>query len=195
MEKYKLEVTRDHMVLIQKALDFFSRVGIGQFTAIKDHPTFESTLYKAFTPKRLPEVGDKTPQGKVLEIKDGKALIAGSVKDGLWNEEHEWKNLEDVKLSTDYSRYHKVRDAVDWALTQPRNMLLQDFSINSPHGSYGIYNEKVDDSCRIAFDILQVIRHEFWKNQKERSSHTVDSHIHFSHRKDNTSSLIKCEKI
>lgn len=195
MQKYRLEVTEDQIRLIQSALDQYSRIGMGQFTVIKDHPTFERTLYKAFSPKRLPEVGDNTPQGTVLEIKDGKALISGSVKDGRWNEEHEWKKLEDVQLSTDYSRYHEVRDAVDWALTQPRNMLLQDFSIDNPHGSYGIYSEEVHDSCRIAFDILQVIRHEFWLNQESRSQHTVDSHIHFSHRKDHTSSLIKCQKI
>jgi hypothetical protein len=63
----------------------------------------------------------------------------------------------------------------------------------SQHGSWGIYNHSVDDSCRIAFDIIQVIRHERWKRNPNRSEVTVDSHIHFSHRKDKTSEQIKVE--
>lgn len=77
-------------------------------------------------------------------------------------------------------------------LVQPRNMLYQDNSIGL-HGSWGIHNKSVDDSCRMAFDIVQVIRHERWKRREDRNSMTVDSHIHFSHRKDNSSNKIKCE--
>jgi hypothetical protein len=71
-------------------------------------------------------------------------------------------------------------------------MLIQDMEMHQ-HASWGIYNEDVHDTCRIAFDIIQVIRHERWKRNPERSSATVDSHIHFSHRKDNSSDLIQCE--
>ena len=74
----------------------------------------------------------------------------------------------------------------------PRNLLIQDPELPQ-HASWGIYNEDVHDTCRQAFDIVQVIRHERWKRNPNRSDITVDSHIHFSHRTDNSSNLIKCE--
>jgi hypothetical protein len=187
-----LKLTDEQLNIVQQALDFYSRIGIGQFEKIKDHPTFQKFLEEVCRPKREPEVGDKTPQGEILEIKDGKALINGSVgKDGYWNKKKEWKKLKDVKLSTDYTRYHQLRDEADRAFLQPRNILIND--INMPlHGSWGIFNESVDDSCRIAYDIIQVIRHERWKLDPKRSMMTVDSSIHLSHRKDKSSSKIEC---
>lgn len=189
-----LEVTDEQLRLIQQALDFYSRIGIGQFERIKDHPTFERHLETVCRPNREPRVGDRTPQGEILEIKDGKALINGSVdkKTGYWCDKKEWKKLETVKLSTDYSKYHQIREAVDKALVEPRNLLIQDLSM-SRNASWGIYNPKVDDSCRVAFDIVQVIRHEYWKRDPKRSSITVDSHIHFSHQADESSNKIKCK--
>jgi hypothetical protein len=114
----------------------------------------------------------------ILEIKDGKALINGSIdkKKGGWCDKPEWKKLKDVKLSTDYSKYHWIRDAVDVKLTDARNHLIQDHSV-STNGSWGIYNDKVDESCREAFNLIQVIRHEFWKLNPTRSSATVDSSV------------------
>lgn len=178
----KIEVTEGQARLINRALDFYSRVGIAQFWVIKDHPTFERIIENECRPRKEPEVGDRTPQGEILRIEDGKALIAGSVKDGLWNEEHEWKDLEYIKLSTDYSKYHEIRDAVDMALIQPRNMLIQDLSMPQ-HGSFGIHNKKVDDSCRQSFDIYQDIRHHFWKKDPNRSNITVDSSVHYSSKR------------
>lgn len=187
----KLEVNDKQLQLIQNALDFYSRVGIGQFTVIKEHPTFEKILEDHCRPNKKIEVGDRTPQGEILEIKDGKALINGSVKDGRWNEEPEWKDVKNVVLSTDYTKYHTIRDNVDDMLLFPRNGLLCDNTLTK-HASLGINNKKVDKTCRMAFDIVQVIRHERWKKNPKRSSMTVDSHIHFTHREDNTSELIKC---
>ena len=171
-----LEVTKEQLQLIQRALDFYSRIGIGQFTEIKDHPSFQRSLEKACTPKKTPEVGDKTPQGKILKVKRGYALIAGSVKDNRWNEEHEWKKLKDVKLSPDYSKYHDIRDIVDNRLTECRNLLIQDFTLGRS-GSWGIFNQEADDSVRVAYDLVQVIRHEFWKAYPKRSMMTVDSSV------------------
>jgi hypothetical protein len=189
-----LHLTDEQLHLVQSALDFYSRIGIGQFEQIKDHPSFQSHLEEICRPKRDPQVGDRTPQGAILEIKEGKALINGSVdkKTGHWCSKPAWKKLKDVKLSTDYGRYHEIRKSVDSCLVQPRNLLIQDPTMPQ-HGSWGIYNESVDDTCRIAFDIIQVIRHERWKRNPKRSDMTVDSHIHFSHRKDNSSDKIKCE--
>ena len=94
----RLELTDEQLWLVERALDFYSRVGIGQFDVIKEHPTFESYLYEVCTPNKEPEVGDRTPQGEILEIKDGKALINGSVskETGHWCDKPEWKKLENV---------------------------------------------------------------------------------------------------
>jgi hypothetical protein len=186
-----LHITDNQLTLIQQALDFYCRVGIGQFTVIKDHPTFQKHTYKLCTPKKDIEVGDKTPQGEVLEIKDGKALISGSIKDGKWSKEHEWKILENVKLSTDYNKYHAIREEIDKNLAISRNMLINDYRFGL-NGSWGIHNDNVDDSCRMAFDLTQVIRHERWKLDEDRSQMTVDSSIHFTHRIDDSSNKIKC---
>lgn len=171
----KIQLNNEQLRLIQTALDFYSRVGMGQFTEIKDHPTFEKNLEDLCRPKKTLNVGDKTPQGEILEIKDGRALINGSVKDGMWNKATEWKDLKDVKLSTDYYKYHKIRDEVDEQLTIARNMLYGEEI--GKNGSWGIYNPKVDESCREAYNMLQVIRHEFWKVNPKRSDITVDSSV------------------
>ena len=176
MKKVKIEVTEDQAQIIQRALDFYSRIGIGQMKEILDHPTFERVLYENCIPKKKPEVGDRTSQGEILEIKGKKALIAGSInKKGIWCDKHEWKLLDEVKLSTDYKKYHDIRGKALKYLTNARNLLL-DIDI-SEHGGYGIFNEQVDDSCRVAYDIIQVLRHEFWKENPKRSSITVDSSV------------------
>lgn len=188
-----LHLTDEQLILVERALDFYSRIGIGQFERIKEHPTFENFLYETCTPKRPVVVGDRTPQGEILEIKGDKALIKGSInkKTGHWQDKPEWKKLKDVKLSTNWSRLHEIQNAVDMALLQPRNMLIQEPTMPI-HGSWGIHHQSVDDTCRQAFDIVQVIRHERWKRNPNRSEMTVDSHIHFTHRKDDSSKKIQC---
>jgi hypothetical protein len=134
-----LEVNNDQLKLIQRALDLYSRIGIGQFSVIKDHPTFEKHLANQL-------VGD-----------DGK---------------------------TDYGQYHIVRDSIDATLVQPRNMLIQE--PNHPrNGSWGIHNPNVDESCREAYDLIQVIRHEFWKADDNRSDMTVNSNIYLTTKDSN----------
>lgn len=140
----KLEITKKQAYLINKALDFYSRVGIGQFDVITDHPTFERHLHNEF----------KNEKGK-----------------------------------TDYSKYHPHVDMIRKQLITPRNMLYNDNSLGG-NGSWGIYNKKVDESCREAYDIHQVIRHAFWKKDLDRSSITVDSSVHLTTK---DSDKIKCE--
>lgn len=187
-----LHLTNEQLSIVQEALDFYSRIGIGQFQVIKDHPTFQEHLYKEFAPKKPLEVGDKTQRGEIVEIdKKGKWIkTKGSWGNG--EEIKKWTDVDKIKHSTDYSKYHNVRDIVDIELTYPRNRLINDMEMPR-HGSWGIHHPSVDDSCRIAFDIIQVIRHERWKQNENRSNITVDSHIHFTHRKDNSSDKIKCE--
>jgi len=127
----RIELNNNQLRLIQRALDFYSRVGIGQFEVIKEHPTFERHLSN---------------------------------------------ELKLMNRKTDYNRFHQVRDSVDAMLVQPRNMLIQD-PTHPRNGSWGIHNIKVDESCREAYDIIQVIRHEFWKADETRSNITVDSSV------------------
>ncbi len=189
----KLLLTDEQLWLVQRALDFYSRIGIGQFEQIKDHPTFEKFLHEEFRLKKGPvEVGDKTERGEVVEIGPKRKWIKTKGSWGKGEEVRKWTDVEKVRHSTDYNRYHRAREAVDLMLVQPRNTLIQD-PLMPQHGSWGIHHPSVDDSCRMAFDIIQVIRHERWKLNPERSSATVDSHIHFTHRKDDSSSTIKCE--
>ena len=139
-----LKVSEEQQRLIQHALDFYTRVGIGQFNAIKDHPTFEAHLYNEF----------KDENGK-----------------------------------TDYGKYHSVRDEIDTTLNVARNMLYNNNSTNK-NGGWGIHHPNVDDTCRDAFDLVQVIRHEFWKRDPNRSSITVDSSVYLM---DNNNSNIKVD--
>ena len=184
----KLEVTNKQLKLIQTALDFYSRVGIGQFEHIKDHPTFQENLYKKCIPKKELEVGDRTQQGDVLEIKGKKVLIDGSIKYGVWDKKPGWINIKDINLSTNYEMYHKIRSETDELLLLAKEKLVQEPVYSN--GGWGIFNPNVDVSCVEAWDILQVIRHEFWKNNSNSSQHTVDSHLHLTTQDSNK---IKCK--
>lgn len=181
-----LHLTEEQLRLVQHALDFYSRVGIGQMWAIKDHPTFGSVLTDKLSPKKPIEVGDKTMRGDVVEI--GKGYIKTKDSWGNGEEVKTWTDVDKVKHSIDWTLYHEIRDNATKLLNQGRNQLLQEDI--SDHGSYGIYSPEVDESCRVAWDILQVIRHEFWKKNEDRSLNTVDSSVMLSTEH---SDKIKCE--
>jgi hypothetical protein len=170
----KLELTDEQLNVIQEALDFYSRIGMGQFNRLVDHPTFDKILSDKFRPTEV-TVGSRTPQGEVLEIKDNEALISGSVKDGKWCKEHEWKPLNEVVLSTNYDEKHEMIDVLNQMLIQPRNMLLNT-ELDYIHHSFGIYSDKVDESCRVAYDIIQVIRNARYIH-RGGTSYTVDSDV------------------
>ena len=116
----------------------------------------------------------------------------GSVKTrGFWSakeEERTWTDIENIKHSIDYELFHDIREKADKLFNEAKNLLLQEDMHKD--GSYGIHNSNVHESCRTAFDIKQVIRHEFWKRNPNRSEMTVDSHIHFTSTVD--SHKIKC---
>jgi len=192
--KVTLNCTEDQIRLIQMALDLYMRIGIGQLDQILYHPTFERHLENVFRLDKVTEVGDRTPQGEILKIEDGKALIAGSVKDGMWNEEHEWKDLKDVVLSTSYEKLHDYQGEIMEILDEVKEKLYADDTRRlSYYFGWSIHNVKVDPSCRMAYDLLQVIRHEFWKRNPNRSNSTVDSSVHFTYDVDNSSNKIKCK--
>ena len=45
-KKIKLELDEQQLKLISKSLDFYSRIGIGQFKEVISHPTFEKIIYE-----------------------------------------------------------------------------------------------------------------------------------------------------
>lgn len=86
------------------------------------------------------------------------------IKDIPTIHKHIWENHRDD--------YHDIGND---ELLRVRNILFDmDYGLN---GSYGINSDKVDDFARLAQDIIEVIRHEFWKVNPKRSNATVDSSI------------------
>lgn len=170
-----ITLNNEQLRLIQKALDFYSRVGIGQFDEILEHPTFEKSLHRQFSPNKPFEVGDKTMRGEIVEIdKKGKWIkTKGSWGNG--EEVKKWADLENIMYSPDWSLLHTKEDEIKTQLNIARNMLYGEEM--SRNGSWGIYHPNVDESCREAYNMIQVIRHEFWKLKPNRSSATVDSSV------------------
>ncbi len=175
----KIELTNDQLHLIQTALDLYSRIGILQFDQILDHPTIYNVLQERHRPKKVLEVGDKTERGEIVEINKKFIKTKGSWGNG--EEIRKWDDVENIKLSTDWSTVHKLSSELNVIFSQAKGIISGENY--STHGSYGIHNKNVDDSCREAYDIIQVIRHEFWKADPNRNDMTVDSSCHFTSTK------------
>lgn len=101
------------------------------------------------------------------------------IKDHPTIHNHIWNNHRE--------EYHNFAD--DELLSVKNKLFDLSYGLNASHG---IHSSLIDDSNRVAFDIKQVIRHEFWKNNPDRSDMTVDSHVYFT-SKDGESHKIKCE--
>ena len=86
--------------------------------------------------------------------------------------------------NVEYSLYHDMRERADKYFSVGRDTLLID-STHGQHGSFGIYNKEVHESSRVAYDIVQVIRHEFWKADPDRSENVVMSHVNLSTKDSN----------
>jgi hypothetical protein len=167
----KIECTKSQLRLIQTALDFYSRVGMGQFNVIVEHPTFEKSLYRQFSPNTPLKVGDQTLRGEITKITKTAIWTKGSWSNG--EEIRKWTDLENIKLSPDWSAFHAKEDEVKNQLNIARNLLYGEEMVRN--GSWGIYNKNGDESCREAFSIIEKIRHQFWLVNPNRSSATVDS--------------------
>ena len=172
----KIELTNEQLRLIQNALELYSRVGIMQIDHIMYHPTVDSLLYQQFTSKDELKVGDSTMRGDIVEIGDGFIKTKGSWGNG--EEIKTWEDVSNVKRSPDWGKLHEQRDLIKQTCSNLKNMICGDYEIYNPNASYGIHSPKVDNTNREAFDIIQVIRHEFWKKDEKRSNITVDSYIH-----------------
>lgn len=171
-----ITLTNDQLKIIQNALELYSRIGILQFEKILEHPSIDNNITELYTSKKELEVGDDTVRGKIVEIGDGFVKTEGWWSNG--KEIKTWTDVDKIKLSPDWNKIHHTRDLIRSHLDSVKLIISNNkFSSNA---SYGIHSREVDNSCRDAFDMIQVIRHEFWKENPKRSSMTVDSSISLS---------------
>lgn len=102
----------DEIRIIRNALEFYLRIGIGQFDRIKDHPTFSRHLIKEFALGSGEfKVGDETVRGEVVEVGPGWIKTKGS-----WGKDEEikkWEDLDNIYYSPDWEKYHETRKNAD----------------------------------------------------------------------------------
>lgn len=180
-----INLTNKQLRLIQSALDLYSRIGILQLEMILEHPTIEKIIYEKCTEKKTTlEVGDSTMRGEIVEI--GEDYIKTK---GTWGNKEEirtWTDIDSIKLSPDWNKRNEIKKNVEHQLTYIKSF-ISDAGLGA-YGSLGIHNKNAE-ICREAFDIIQVIRHEFWKENPTRSDITVDSSISLA----TTNPIVKVE--
>lgn len=175
-----LEVSNDQLRLIQSALDLYARIGILQFERILEHPSIDNIITENNTTKKKLEVGDRTTRGEIVEI--GKKYIKTEGSWGNGKEIRKHTDIKNIKLSPDWNKIYQTRDEIRLRFNSIKN-IISDMDLSN--GSLGIHHTKVDESCRTAFDMIQVIRHEFWKEDPNRSNITVDSSVHLINGENN----------
>lgn len=169
----KIELTDKQLRLVQDALESYSRAGILQWRYVYDHPSVQRYLIDSFTPDKELKVGLNTMRGKIVEIGNGYVKTKGSWGNG--EEVRTWTDIENIQISPDWNKYHEAKSKIESLFGDVNRIILQDPTF--PDGaSPGIHNPKSKEALE-AFDILQVIRHEFWKADPTRSSITVDSNV------------------
>ena len=162
--------------LIQDALELYSRVGILQLKEILSHPSLEMLLEGRFTPKKPLEVGDETMRGEIVEITKKHIKTKGSWGNG--EEIKTWTDVENIRLSPDYGELHKTKQVIEELLTQVKYEITGNPEFKRPGVSFGICNTKdLGKTNDEAFDMIQVIRHEFWKENPNRSDMSVASSV------------------
>jgi len=162
-----IKLTNKQLRLIQNALELYSRVGILQTERMLEHPTIEKLIYDKCTPSKVLIVGSHTMRGEIVEIGDDYIKTKGTWGNG--EEIKTWTDIDKIELSPDWEKYHKTKDLIKLKLKEINNLLGEN--------GLGIHSPKSDESNREAFDMIQVIRHEFWKENPNKNNITVDSHI------------------
>ena len=169
----KIELTDKQLRLVQDALESYSRAGILQWRYVYDHPSVQRFLQDSFTPDKELKVGSQTMRGEVVEIGDGYVKTKGSWGNG--EEIKTWTDVENIEISPNWNEYHDATHKIENLFGEVNRIILQDPTF--PDGaSPGIHNPKSREALE-AFDIIQVIRHEFWKDNPNRSDITVDSSV------------------
>lgn len=168
-----IECNEQQLRLIQTALDFYSRCGILQLERLLEHDSLENLLRSQFRPQKQLEVGDDTERGEIVKITKKAIWTKGSW--GKGEEVRKWTDIENIKLSIDYGAYREKERGINKLLSQVKTLISGETMTENM--SYGIFNPKADDSCRDAFKMIEVIRHELWKLNPDRTDYTVDASV------------------
>jgi hypothetical protein len=168
-----IKLTNKQLQLIQSALDFYSRIGILQLENIIQHPVIEKYIFEKCTEKKTLEVGDSTMRGEIVEIGENYIQTKGTWSNG--EEIKTWTDIDKIKLSPDWEKMNEIKKNIEIYLSYIKSF-ISDTELGL-YGSLGIHNKNAE-ICREAFDIIQVIRHEFWKENSNKNDMTVNSSIH-----------------
>ena len=168
-----ITLNNEQLRLVQAALELYSRIGILQFERIFDHPTIDALIDNQFTPKKKLEVGDDTMRGEIVEI--GKKFIKTKGSWGNGEEIKKWTDIDKIKLSPDWNEIHRTRGLLEDKFCEMKKLISGEYY--GKGASLGIHNPEVNETNREAYDMIQVIRHEFWKANEKRSNITVDSSV------------------
>jgi len=169
----KIELTNKQLRMVQDALELYSRAGILQWRYVYDHPSVERYLQESFTPKKELEVGDNTMRGEIVEIGDGYIKTKGH-----WIDKEEiktWTDIENIKLSPNWNDYHAAKNKIENLFGEINRIILQNSTFPNS-ASPGIHNGTSIEALE-AFDMVQIVRHEFWKVDPNHSDSTVDSNV------------------
>ncbi len=172
----KIELTNKQLRLVQDALELYSRAGILQWRYVYDHPSVQRFLKDSFTPDIKLTIGVETMRGEIVEIGDGYIKTKGRWGNG--EEIKTWTDIENIEKTPNWNEYHNAKNKIESLFSEVNRIILQDPTL--PDGSsIGIHNPKSKESLD-AFDIIQVIRHEFWKNDPDHSDITVSSSVNIN---------------
>lgn len=167
-----ITLSNKHLHLIQSALDLYNRIGILQLDEITYHENIDQMLMDQFSPHTDLVVGDSTGRGEIVEIGKGFIKTKGTWANG--EEIRKWTDIENVHHSVDYEKYHAAKDEISKLNAQIKELISGDKLMRTIGTSYGLGKGEKD---YIIYDMIQAIRHEFWKANPDRSSMTVDSSV------------------
>jgi len=182
-----LTCSNEQLRLIQDALELYSRIGILQLDHILYHPSVEGMIANQFTSKAPVKVGDHIGRGEVVEI--GKDYFKTKGSWGNGEEVRKWTDMDALKHWPDYGKLHPHYDEIKRRLNDVKNLIAGDPLIQSQNASYGIHRTKEGQHNIEAYDMIQVIRNEFWKAQENPPKYVVSADV----TKWSTEPLIKVE--
>ena len=171
----KIELSQKQLRLIQDALELYSRIGILQLDRILDHPSIEGMIANQFTSKEPVKVGDHIGRGEVVEI--GKDYFKTKGSWGNGEETRKWTDMDALKHWPDYSKYHPHCDEIKRKLNEVKNLIAGDPLIRPQNASYGIHRTNEGQHNLEAYDMIQVIRNEFWKAEENPPQYVVSSSV------------------
>lgn len=170
-----LTCSNEQLRLIQDALELYSRIGILQLDRILDHPSVEGMIANQFTSKEPIKVGDHIGRGEVVEI--GKKYFKTKGSWGNGEEIRKWTDMDALKHWPDYGKLHPHRDEIKRRLNEIKLLISGDYQIANINASYGIHRTKEGQHNLEAYDMIQVIRNEFWKAEENPPQYVVSSSV------------------